>query len=181
LPSQTAVIFRQQPQFAHAGLAHNRHDLPLSRYRCHVLHYHKPLGPVIDEKAWKLEISSITLRAACPLQDALHPHNLLCCEMNGAPLSQPHGFPLRLIAPDWYGIANIKGLQRIDVRETRFMGPWMAREYVTLRQELQDGDTVWMETSVYALVSAPPRPLYLRPLGTNLYGGLVWCPATLAP
>ena len=82
------------------------------------------------------------------LADALHPHNLLCYEMNGTPLPQPNGFPLRLIAPGWYGIANLKWLKRIEVRETRFMGPWMAREYVTLRQEQRNGETVWMETSV---------------------------------
>ena len=37
------------------------------------------------------------------------------------------------------------------------MGPWMTREYVTLRQEQRDGDTVWMETSVgRALLKSVP-------------------------
>ncbi len=36
------------------------------------------------------------------IQDALHPANLLCYEMNGTPLPPEHGFPLRLIAPGWY-------------------------------------------------------------------------------
>jgi DMSO/TMAO reductase YedYZ molybdopterin-dependent catalytic subunit len=82
------------------------------------------------------------------LADAMNPNNLLCYEMNGAPLSQPHGFPLRLITPGWYGIANVKWLKRIEVRDTRFMGRWMARDYVTIREEQRDGETVWMETSV---------------------------------
>jgi DMSO/TMAO reductase YedYZ molybdopterin-dependent catalytic subunit len=82
------------------------------------------------------------------LADAMNPNNLLCYEMNGAPLSQPHGFPLRLIVPGWYGIANVKWLKRIEVRDTRFMGQWMARDYVTVRGEQRDGETVWMETSV---------------------------------
>ena len=82
------------------------------------------------------------------LADAMNPNNLLCYEMNGAPLPQSHGFPLRLIAPGWYGIANIKWLKRIEVRHTRFMGRWMARDYVTLREEERNGDTVWTETSV---------------------------------
>ena len=42
------------------------------------------------------------------LADAMSPHTLLCYEMNGAPLPQLNGFPLRLIAPGWYGIANVK-------------------------------------------------------------------------
>ena len=49
------------------------------------------------------------------LADAMDPHNLLCYEMNGEPLPQAHGFPVRLIAPGWYGIANVKWLQRIEV------------------------------------------------------------------
>ena len=82
------------------------------------------------------------------LADALNPNNLLCYEMNGEPLPQPNGFPLRLIAPGWYGIANTKWLQRIEVRETRYMGRFMARDYVTIREEPRDGETVWVETSV---------------------------------
>jgi DMSO/TMAO reductase YedYZ molybdopterin-dependent catalytic subunit len=93
------------------------------------------------------------------LQDAMNPNNLLCYEMNGEPLPQPNGFPLRLIAPGWYGIANIKWLKRIEVRDTRHMGRWMARDYVTLREEPRDGESVWMETSVgrVLLMSVPAK------------------------
>ena len=43
---------------------------------------------------------------------ALHPQTLLCYEMNGAPLTLPHGAPLRLFTPVKYGF---KGLKRIGV------------------------------------------------------------------
>lgn len=82
------------------------------------------------------------------LADAMNPDNLLCYEMNGAPLPPPNGFPMRLIAPGWYGIANIKWLTRIEVRPTRLMNRYMARDYVTIRKETRDGETVWTETSV---------------------------------
>ena len=82
------------------------------------------------------------------LADAMNPDNLLCYEMNGAPLPQANGFPIRLIAPGWFGIANVKWLKRIEVRDTRFMGRFMARDYVTIREERRDGETVWTETSV---------------------------------
>lgn len=82
------------------------------------------------------------------LEDAMNPNNLLCYEMNGEPLPQSHGFPLRLLAPGWYGIANVKWLKRIEVRDTRFMGRFMAHDYVTLREEERNGETVWMQTSV---------------------------------
>ena len=82
------------------------------------------------------------------LADAMNSNNLLCYEMNGATLPAPNGFPLRLIAPGWYGIANVKWLKRIEVRDTRFMSLLMGRNYVTIREEEHNGETVWAETSV---------------------------------
>ena len=43
--------------------------------------------------------------------------------MNGAPLPPMHGFPVRLIAPGWYGVANVKWLQRIEVLRHALRGP----------------------------------------------------------
>jgi DMSO/TMAO reductase YedYZ molybdopterin-dependent catalytic subunit len=93
------------------------------------------------------------------LADAMNPNNLLCYEMNGAPLPPANGFPLRVIVPGWYGIANVKWLQRIEVRDTRFMGRFMARDYVTIREEKRENGTVWTETSVgrSLLKSAPAK------------------------
>jgi DMSO/TMAO reductase YedYZ molybdopterin-dependent catalytic subunit len=93
------------------------------------------------------------------LEDATNPYNLLCYEMNGDPLPTRHGFPLRLIAPGWYGVANVKWLQRIEVRSRRLMNRFMARDYVTLRKEIVDGEEVWSESSVgrSLLKSAPAR------------------------
>jgi DMSO/TMAO reductase YedYZ molybdopterin-dependent catalytic subunit len=82
------------------------------------------------------------------LSDAMNPNILLCYEMNGAALPQPHGFPMRLIAPGWYGVANVKWLRRIELWDTRFMGRFMSRDYVTIREEQRNGETVWTESSV---------------------------------
>src|SRR3977135_4048049 len=79
--------------------------------------------------------------------------------MNGEPLPQSHGFPVRLIAPGWYGIANTKWLQRIEVFPTRYQNRFMARDYVTIREQVVDGQSVWTETSVgrARLKSAPAK------------------------
>ena len=83
------------------------------------------------------------------VEDALAETNILCYEMNGEPLPQPNGAPLRLIAPGWYGIACVKWLKRIEIRDTRLMNRFMGRDYVTIREEKRpDGESVWMETSV---------------------------------
>ena len=91
--------------------------------------------------------------------DAMSSDSILAYEMNGVPLPPPNGFPLRLIAPGWYGVANVKWLDRIEVRDTPFMGRFMARDYVTLREEQREGKVVGIETSVgrELLKSAPAR------------------------
>jgi DMSO/TMAO reductase YedYZ molybdopterin-dependent catalytic subunit len=82
------------------------------------------------------------------VEQAMQPDNLLCYEMNGTALAGHHGFPLRLIAPGWFGIANVKWLKRIEVLDTRFMGRFMAKDYVTLREKTDGGRTEWTMTSV---------------------------------
>jgi DMSO/TMAO reductase YedYZ molybdopterin-dependent catalytic subunit len=82
------------------------------------------------------------------LQDAVSPEILVAYEMNGEPLSLYQGAPVRLIVPGWYGVANIKWLEHILVLDRRFMGKFMAREYVTLRGEKVSDEIIWNETSV---------------------------------
>ena len=93
------------------------------------------------------------------LAEALNRDNLLCYEMNGEPLPPEHGFPVRLIAPGWYGVANVKWLTRIEVMDHRYAGRFMARDYVTIREEQRDGQTVWTFTTVShdRLKSAPAK------------------------
>ena len=108
------------------------------------------------------------------LTDAMSPDNLLCYEMNRAPLPQPNGFPVRLIAPGWYGIANVKWLKRIEVRDSRFMGRFMARDYVTVREERLDGETAWIESSVgRALLKSVPAKV-TRSDGRYQIVGAAW-------
>jgi DMSO/TMAO reductase YedYZ molybdopterin-dependent catalytic subunit len=93
------------------------------------------------------------------LEEALSGDNLLCYEMNGVPLPREHGFPLRLIAPGWYGVANVKWLTRIEVMDQRFAGRFMARDYVSIREQVRDGQTVWTFNTVKhdRLKSAPAK------------------------
>jgi DMSO/TMAO reductase YedYZ molybdopterin-dependent catalytic subunit len=105
------------------------------------------------------------------LADAMNPNNILCYEMNGAALPAANGAPLRLIAPGWYGIANVKWLKRIEVRDTRFMSKLMARDYVTIREEEHNGETVWAETSVgRALLKSAPAKVTRNDSGYQIVG-----------
>lgn len=82
------------------------------------------------------------------ISDALNPDVLLVYEMNGEPLPHYHGAPLRLLVPGWYGVANVKWLSQIHVQDRRFMGRFMARDYVTLSKQDIGGETRWEERSV---------------------------------
>jgi len=73
---------------------------------------------------------------------------ILAWEMNGEPLTVVHGFPVRLVVPGWYGVAQVKWLKRIDASADRLMTRFMARDYVTLMGREVDGETIWAETSV---------------------------------
>ena len=81
------------------------------------------------------------------IDSARHPDLLLAYAMNGEPLPIQHGYPVRLIVPGWYGIANVKWLTRIEVRDRRYMGRFMGRDYVTVRGERRGKEIVYVETS----------------------------------
>ena len=82
------------------------------------------------------------------IPDAMREENMLAFEMNGEPLPHYHGKPLRLIVPGWYGVANVKWLTQIHVQNTRYMGRFMGRDYVTLKKENVGGLERWVENSV---------------------------------
>jgi DMSO/TMAO reductase YedYZ molybdopterin-dependent catalytic subunit len=127
-----------------------------------------PLAPLLDEAGLKPEGIEVVfygedageeeVRDVKMLQqfsrslsvpDAIRPEVLLCYEMNGKPLPQQHGFPVRLIVPGWYGVANVKWLSRIEVMETRWAGRFMTKDYVTIRNETRSGgESIWTQKVV---------------------------------
>jgi len=82
------------------------------------------------------------------IPDAMREENMLAFEMNGEPLPHYHGKPVRLVVPGWYGVANVKWLTQIHVQDTRYMGRFMGRDYVTLKKEEVGGVERWVENSV---------------------------------
>ena len=82
------------------------------------------------------------------VEDAMRPDNMIVYEMNGQPLEVEHGSPMRLLLPGFYGVANVKWLTQIHVQDTRYMGRFMGRDYVTLKREMVGGQERWVENSV---------------------------------
>ncbi|WP_421827588.1 molybdopterin-dependent oxidoreductase [Larkinella sp.] len=60
---------------------------------------------------------------------ALHPQTILAYEMNGEPLTDPHGAPLRLIIPVKYGVKNLKRIGSLWFSDERPRDFWAERGY----------------------------------------------------
>ncbi|UQN06816.1 molybdopterin-dependent oxidoreductase [Deinococcus sp. QL22] len=73
-----------------------------------------------------------------PLGDALDPEVLLVTRLNGAALTPKHGFPLRVLIPDRYGMKQPRWLTKITLSATDKPGYWVQRDWSrTARLELQ--------------------------------------------
>ncbi len=132
-------------------------------------------GTVVPDSEGGLDLT-ITEQFArsMSLEEALHPANLLCYEMNGEALPQKNGFPVRLIAPGWYGVANVKWLTRIEVTDHRFAGRFMARDYVQVREEEREGQTLWTFATVsHELLKSAPAKV-IRRGSRYLVVGVAW-------
>ena len=90
------------------------------------------------------------------LENAMKPEPLLAWALNGRPLDRDHGFPLRVIMPGWYGVANVKWVSEIHLQEERYLGNFQARHYRTVwaeggTGELTDPATQFVEREVSKL------------------------------
>jgi DMSO/TMAO reductase YedYZ molybdopterin-dependent catalytic subunit len=90
------------------------------------------------------------------LENATKPQPLLAYALNGEPLTREQGFPVRLIMPGWYGVANVKWLAEVHLQEDRYLGNYQARWYRSVvgvggTGEDNDPGTQWVETEVTRL------------------------------
>jgi len=87
------------------------------------------------------------------IEQAMREEVILAYEMNGAPLEPQHGAPLRLVVPGWYGMTNVKWLDRIEALDTAFDGMQMQ----FYRETSGDGDAgTAIETMKVRALMAPP-------------------------
>ena len=81
-------------------------------------------------------------------EKALSSEPLLVYALNGETLTRSQGFPLRLLVPGWYGMAQVKWLSEIHVQEDQYLGKHQARQYRTLRGVMVNGEMKWKETAI---------------------------------
>ena len=107
--------------------------------------------------------SSTRFARALPLEKALDPDTILAYEINGQPLPAEHGGPVRLIVPDWYGVASVKWLVRVAAIERPFDGYFQVQRYVLDRPGHEP---------------EPLRAMLVKSLITNLQTGSTLEPGT---
>jgi DMSO/TMAO reductase YedYZ molybdopterin-dependent catalytic subunit len=122
-----------------------------------LLHELKPQAEAREVVFWAADQGEETIRAtkytmhfarSMSLDEATAADAILAYEMNGQPLPVGHGFPVRLIVPGWYGVANVKWLTKIELIDTRFVNRFMGRDYVTIMGRQEDDHVEYTERSV---------------------------------
>src|SRR5215212_9774559 len=152
-----------------------------------------PLGPILEEAGVlddAVEVlfsghdrgidagSEHDYERSLPVEEALRDDVLLAYAMNGRPLPPQHGFPLRLVVPDWYGMASVKWLRSITAIAEPFEGVQQAQLY-RYRSSEDDPGTPVTHKRPRALMAPPGLPEFLTrarhvPAGRTLVEGRAW-------
>ena len=152
-----------------------------------------PLGPILEE-AGLLEGAVEVLftghdrgvqqgveqdfERSLSLEEASRDGVMLAYEVNGVPLPPQHGAPLRLIVPDWYGMASVKWLKRVEAIGEPFDGFQQGNQYRYKRSADDKGVPITRQMPRAMMV--PPgmpsqlgRTRYVEP-GRLLIEGRAW-------
>lgn len=113
-----------------------------------------------------------TLSRGVRIAKAMDPNSMIVWAMNGQPLPNIHGGPVRLIYPGWAGSASQKWLTRIWIRDKEHDGPGMTGfSYRTVIKPMVPGDK-GDPKNTKILESMPVRSIITSPAnGTKLAAG----------
>lgn len=112
------------------------------------------------------------------IDEACRENVLIAYEMNGQPLTPQHGYPLRLVVPDWYGMASVKWLAAIEAVAEPFEGYQMTGSYRYAKSQDDPGDPVTLMRP-RALMVPPGIPEFASRLrvidaGPETLSGRAW-------
>lgn len=112
-----------------------------------------------------------TLSRGVPVAKALERNSLLVWEMNGKPLENIHGGPLRLVIPGWPGSVSHKWLSRITLRDKVHDGQGMggASYRVAIKPMVPGGKAD--DSNFKILESMPVRGITTSPANGTRYAG----------
>lgn len=115
-----------------------------------------------------------------PMKKAVDPATLLALKMNGEPLPDLHGFPLRLIVPGWDGTSWVKWVNYLSVDQTSHTGFYMNPGYRFPKHPGPPGAPV--DPADLEVIEAMPVQSYITghtegakvPIGPLTLKGIAW-------
>jgi DMSO/TMAO reductase YedYZ molybdopterin-dependent catalytic subunit len=116
----------------------------------------------------------IPFARSIPLDKALHPDTILAFEMNGAPLPDEHGFPLRAIVPGWYGMDSVKWLVSVEALDRQDLTHFMTERYVATRLLAVGTERRPLSRMQVKSLITSPREGEQLPLRTYVIRGAAW-------
>jgi DMSO/TMAO reductase YedYZ molybdopterin-dependent catalytic subunit len=152
------------------------------------------LKDLLDEAGVKPEAIKVKFHCADDYEDSIHldkamdPNVIVVTGLNGAPLTDDHGAPARMIVPGIYGMKNVKWLQKIELVDDDFKGYWQTRGWsddatnqIWGRIDTPNsGDDVKIGPSVAAGVASAGNRGISR-VEISIDDGDTWADATLEP
>ncbi len=152
-----------------------------------------PLKQLLDEAGVKDGVVDVVFYAedgysdSIPLTVALDPNTFLVHELDGQPLTKDHGFPVRMLVPNIFGMKNVKWLNKIALVDNDFKGFWQHRGWsdvavITTMSRIDypralDTVTVGQPIKVGGVAFAGSRGIKRVELSTD--GGKTWNDAKL--
>lgn len=127
-----------------------------------------PLPPILEEAGLRPDAAELVFTGAdhgiqgdveqdyqwsFSLADIVRDDVLLAYEVNGQPLPPQHGYPLRLLVSDWYGMCSVKWLRRVTAVAEPFDGFQLSA--YQLRQDPDGPGTRVTRKAVRAMMLPP--------------------------
>jgi DMSO/TMAO reductase YedYZ molybdopterin-dependent catalytic subunit len=85
--------------------------------------------PLPEAKAIRFDSMEIPYNDSLTLQQTLLPEVMLAYELDGEPLSRPHGSPVRVVIPEMYGYKGVKWLTKMEFVAAQPTGYWEGLGY----------------------------------------------------
>ena len=115
-----------------------------------------------------------TFTRSLPIAKALHPDTVIAYQYNHQPIPFKHGFPLRLIVPQWYAMASVKWIKQITVIDQNFTGPFQSIDYIYYPHEESNKDARPVTTMNVNSTIQKPLDRDILDTGKHLIKGIAW-------
>ncbi|MBM4761975.1 sulfite oxidase [Bacillus sp. B15-48] len=122
------------------------------------------------------EENVVPYKRSLPIEVALHPDTIIAYHYNNQPLNFRHGYPFRLIIPNWYGMASVKWLKSIQAIKRPFKGPFQTEDYIYYPYKNEDNDEDQFPVTILNVNSTIQQPIDRSILntGTHQIIGIAW-------